>query len=64
MDTKNYYIIECLLSKPPIMCNLASHGHERLKINETKKMEEEELQSECFALFHILVDQLPPKSTV
>ena len=31
MDTKDHYIKECLVSKPPTMDNLAFYGHERLK---------------------------------
>ena len=46
MYSKDHYIKECLVSKPPTMGNLASHSHERLENkDETNKMEEE-LQSE------------------
>ena len=44
--------------------NLVSHSHERLKTKDETKEMEEELSSECFALFRALADQLPPKSIV
>ena len=31
MDSKDHYVKECLVSKPPKMGNLASHCHEKLK---------------------------------
>ena len=30
MDSKDHYVKECLISKPPTMGNLASYSHERL----------------------------------
>ena len=29
MDSKDHYIKECLVSKPPTMSNLVSYSHER-----------------------------------
>jgi len=41
MDSKNHYIKECLVSKPPTMNNLASHMRGSKTKVETRKMEEE-----------------------
>ena len=54
MDSKDHYVKECLVSKPPKMGNLASHSHERIKNKKMKQMKWKKKNSKVSVLLYFV----------